>query len=708
MAHQEGTLETQSSAAQQKRRSDSITPLAALAAVTVSTLAALGSLSGPANAAPAASTANVMVVHAAPFSNTLAGTNVTVTVDSTVLVSNVVFGQHTNYLSITAGTSATVEVFPEGSVTAAMSAVVSLTAGADYTVLAIGDGVKQPLQLMPLLDDNAPITGVAKVRVVHAAPLSNTITGTLVDVRTQAGTPVTINFPYKGVAGYVPLPAGPYDFKVTLPGGAVTAIDPPAFAAAGGSVLTLVAIGDIANQPLAVLPIGPFSPLGNASVQLVHAAPFSNTLAGTAVSITLNSALGSSTPLTNFVFGQTTGGYISLTANLPTTVTVTPAGALVPAITTSVVLSPNVSYTFAAIGDGVKQTLEILALIDDTVPSTTTAKIRVVHAAPISNTIAGTLVDLRTQSNLPVTTNFAYKTNTGYLPLSPGLYDLKVTLPNTGPTAIDLPPFNAVAGQIATVFAVGDISNQPLGIIALGQLNQVPEAKIWLVHAAPFSNTAAGTAVTVTVETPLGVAHVLTDVRYGQGTGAYLPVYAGLPVTISVSAGGVTTPVLTSTTTLITNTAYTIAAIGNISKQPLELLTLVDDTTPLSGSAKLRIVHAAPFTSTLSATSVDIRTQAGTLITAGLLYKGNTGYLVLPAGVADVKVLLGGTGVVLIDPPPALLGSNSIQTVFAIGDGAFGNSPLSTLTQLTTGKIYTVRLPLLALRFPPTRQAAQR
>jgi len=64
-------------------------------------------------------------------------------------------------------------------------------------------------------------------------------------------------------------------------------------------------------------------------------------------------------------------------------------------------------------------------------------------------------------------TNVPYKGNSGFLALPAGTYDLKVTTPGGALTLIDLAPVTLNDGDQVTVFAVGDIVNQPVGAIAV-------------------------------------------------------------------------------------------------------------------------------------------------------------------------------------------------------------------------------------------------
>jgi hypothetical protein len=202
--------------------------------------------------------AQLQIAHLAPFAVD-PGTAVTVTLDGAPVLTNFEFADSTGYLPVSADITHTVEVFAAGVITPAISADVYLMAGKDYTAIAVGGANSWPLELMLLMDDNtAPTVGNFKLRLGHLAPFTDTITGTLADVRLQDGTPVITDVPFGAVAAYIELPAGIYNLKITTPGGAVTLIDPLPVTFAAGQVLSAFAVGDGANQPLGVfaLPAG--------------------------------------------------------------------------------------------------------------------------------------------------------------------------------------------------------------------------------------------------------------------------------------------------------------------------------------------------------------------------------------------------------------------------------------------------------------------
>jgi Domain of unknown function (DUF4397) len=201
----------------------------------------------------------VALVHLAPFASG-AESAVTVKVDSIPVIAGIEYGESSaGYLPVPEG-SHLVQVYAGGNPTPAISSIIVVTADMDFTAVLVGDGTNQPLDIQLMQDDNAaPPDSYVKVRIGHLAPFSNTIPGTLFDVRLQDGTLLMANVPYGAVTPtYLPLPAGSYDFKITAPGGSPTWIDPLAVTLNSGSILSLLAAGDRLHQPLGVfaLPSG--------------------------------------------------------------------------------------------------------------------------------------------------------------------------------------------------------------------------------------------------------------------------------------------------------------------------------------------------------------------------------------------------------------------------------------------------------------------
>lgn len=213
-------------------------------------------------ATSASAQVRAIVGHFAPFADTLEGTQVDIAVNGTTALEDVQYGTFTpDYVDLGPAGDYTVEIFPEGSSTAAITFTGNLSEG-DFTLLAVGDGVNQDLGLLALTDDNtSPGAANVRVRVVHAAPFASTPATTAVSVRTDGGDVVgdISSLSFGESTDYLELPAALYDLKVASPDGSANFIDLAPITVPATAILTVIATGDGTNQPLGftALPVGP-------------------------------------------------------------------------------------------------------------------------------------------------------------------------------------------------------------------------------------------------------------------------------------------------------------------------------------------------------------------------------------------------------------------------------------------------------------------
>ena len=328
--------------------------------------------------------AHLEVGHLAPFAMD-PGTAVTVTLDGTTVLTGFEFAESTGYISVTANVTHTVEIFAMGVPTPAIRADINLMPDTDYTAMAVGGANDWPLELLALEDDNsAPAAGSFKLRLGHLAPFSDTITGTLADIRLQDGTPVITDVPFGAVADYIELAAGEYDLKVTTPGGGTTLIDPLPATFNAGDIVSAFGVGDGANQPLGVFAWpagvpGSLLPLVRYDVELTPASLAGSTYPGEMVEYTLTlSNTGNFTDTFDLTY---TGSEWEVT--LPVTPTTLAAGASIE-VSVQVVIPAD-----AAKGATASATITATSQGDPTVSTsaelTTTAVWRQVYMPLISN-----------------------------------------------------------------------------------------------------------------------------------------------------------------------------------------------------------------------------------------------------------------------------------------------------------------------------------
>jgi hypothetical protein len=189
----------------------------------------------------------VRVVHLAPFAE---DASVSVTFNVIDELPGIEYGDSTGYHTFEAGLY-DVAVTPTGAVDPAIEATFMLEADTYYTILAVGDGVNQDLDLIMLTDDlTAPAAGTFHLRLGHLAPFA--AGPATADIRLQDGTPVLLGVDFSDVTGFIPLAAGEYDLKITTPGGDVTLIDPLPVVFTEGMIISAFATGEGVNQPLGV------------------------------------------------------------------------------------------------------------------------------------------------------------------------------------------------------------------------------------------------------------------------------------------------------------------------------------------------------------------------------------------------------------------------------------------------------------------------
>jgi hypothetical protein len=182
----------------------------------------------------------VRVVHASPDAP-----NVDVYVDGQIAIEDLPFGDYTDYVEVPSG-QRNLAVFLAGTQTKVLEASPNLGAGQDFTVVAIGFASKAPALSLLLLNDasgNAS-DGQTRVRVVHASP-----TAPAVDVYFTAPyiarrnrPPVLSGVPFGVASGYLTVPAGQYQARVTPAGSSTVAINSGRLVIPQGAVRTIIAV----------------------------------------------------------------------------------------------------------------------------------------------------------------------------------------------------------------------------------------------------------------------------------------------------------------------------------------------------------------------------------------------------------------------------------------------------------------------------------
>ncbi len=182
----------------------------------------------------------IRVVHASPDAP-----NVDIYVDGQIALENLPFGDYSDYVSLPAGQH-NVSVFLAGTQTKVLDASPTLGAGQDYTAIAAGFAGRTPGLRVLLLADTPgnPNDGATRVRVVHASPTAPAVDVFLTSPyqTLKNRTPVLAGVPFGAASGYLVVPAGQYQARVTPAGTTTAAIDSGRIVLPAGTSRTIVAL----------------------------------------------------------------------------------------------------------------------------------------------------------------------------------------------------------------------------------------------------------------------------------------------------------------------------------------------------------------------------------------------------------------------------------------------------------------------------------
>ena len=410
--------------------------------------------------------ATFSVAHFAPFSTTLTETSVTVRVNGSDAITELIYGEVVPNIPVPAGVY-TVEVIPTGSITPVYSTTADLMAGTEYLVAAVGDGTNYPVSLYPLVIDRTPISDSSKLRITHLAPFAAPSEATGIDICSDAGAVVLPGLIYLETSDYLQFAPGIYDLKVAISGTncADVVLDLPPVSLRAGQVADVIARGLVGEGFDPALALSVYTDLA-ARVSLAHFAPFAPPpFASTAVTVQIN-GIDMATGLT---FGDFTG-YVSMPPG-DYSVQIIPTGTVTAAISSMVTLPDFRDYTVAAIGDGVNQTLSLTVLTDANVtrPTSGTARLMIAHLAPLSNTVAGTQIDLCiSRGDEPVLDDLPYGAQ-DYTVLTPsvGLFSSFIATgePDCDNSLLNLAPVVLNEGDAAYIYVIGGVNGWPLFVI---------------------------------------------------------------------------------------------------------------------------------------------------------------------------------------------------------------------------------------------------
>ncbi|MCB0193918.1 MAG: DUF4397 domain-containing protein [Anaerolineae bacterium] len=117
----------------------------------------------------------------------------------------------------------------------------------------------------------------------------------------------------------------------------------------------------------------------------------------------------------------------------------------------------NSDQSYTSIVAGRVRGIEYWRLTDDNrLPGDGTSKVRIVHASISTPTTEFCLGD--------VCRTLAFKEDTGYFLLDPGVYRPKIRLNGIGSTSLSIPPLELKNNSVHTVFMVGQLQDQPTAL----------------------------------------------------------------------------------------------------------------------------------------------------------------------------------------------------------------------------------------------------
>jgi Domain of unknown function (DUF4397) len=413
------------------------------------------------------------------------------------------------------------------------------------------------------------------------------------------------------------------------------------------------------------------TPAPKANLRVMHASPDAGLL---------DILLDDKKILRNFIykdaigFNQVEAGARNIKANTIVTTTVTTPTTL---LNTTQNLVEGRYYT--VITANTAAALEALVVDEDgSVPAAGQSRLRVVHAAP-----AAPAVDIYVTPGQdiaavnPAVPNAAFKSISPALDIAAGKYFIRATEPGTKNIVFDSGEVTLGDGVNLTLVAVEQSgAKSPISLVNLSRSFSVPRsevvdinAQIRVVHASPDAP-----AVDVLLDDVTGT----TGLAYGTAS-AYAPAKAG-PRVMKINNVAGTTPVVSVTNNLALSgsASYSLFLMGPAATaQGVVLQDFL--SPPTAGNALVRFVHASTDTA-----SVDIFQDDATAANiTGLVYRGGSSYLSVPAGAHNYKVNLTGTTTAALPTQALTLEAGKIYTAVLQGSSVAGAAKPLALNLIT-------------------------
>lgn len=404
-------------------------------------------------------------IHASPDAP-----NVDIYLDDQLALADVGYEQASGFITAIAGMS-TIKINVAGTETTAIEADLNLVEDEYISVFALNN--LDSIEPFILMDTNTPAgEGFFKLKALHASPnvpeVDIYVTAPGADITMTE--PALSNIPFKGNSGYLDLPEGEYQVRITLAGTKTAAYDSGPLDLPEGLILTAAAIEtDEGPSPVKLMvltnleesPVLLFSDY-RAEVRIVHASSDAP-----AVDILVDDA----TALEDVAY-QGFSGYLELTPGARN-FKVNAANTDLTVIDVTPELMPEKDYTVIALNE--LENIEPLLLEDDnTLPGEGNFKLRLIHAAQQAGTVDVYLTGADDSIDMmePSIAGFEFKANSGYLEFPAGTYRARITLPGTKTVAIDTGAITFEPGQIRTAIARDPANEEDgFGVILLEDRN---------------------------------------------------------------------------------------------------------------------------------------------------------------------------------------------------------------------------------------------
>jgi hypothetical protein len=391
-------------------------------------------------------TAQVRVVHASPDAP-----DVDVLVNDNVELAGVPYKGVSAYLTVNSEDDPNFKVNVTGTSNTVINATPDLQEDSQYTLLAV-DEVANIGPLLITDDTSAPASGFLKVRVLHASPTAPVVdvyvTGPGDDISMMAPTLTAVDF--KDYSDYLEIPADDYQIRVTGTGSKTPVYDSGTVPLGAGVTYTIAAVTTTTGlSPISLLVL-----TGDNSAPSLEIADVRSRVRAVHASYDtgLVDILVDDVEVLADVPFKTASGYLEVPAG-DRNVKVNAADTNITAIEVTPTLERGMDYTMLAVGTSIPNTLEpLLALDDNTAPTSGNAKVRVIHASPDAPAVDILVDDVIVLSNVP------YKAISGYLEVPAGPHNIKVNATGTSTTVIDVTPTLA-DGMIYTVIAMNQLSD---------------------------------------------------------------------------------------------------------------------------------------------------------------------------------------------------------------------------------------------------------